>query len=162
VNSWFGIATNAGKRLPKFRAVKTSATSYTGSFVFVPYQTIDTSANVYNPDNEWFSIPGTGLPTARRVIVNKDGEYHLAMNLACGTSNLNTIMMAKLVNDNTMTGATIVANGITATAGNLSVIVRLAAGESVGCAWAANTTASDQIDGSNSLRNDFTITRLSD
>lgn len=67
-------------RRPTIRAVRTGSTGYTANtYTFVPYDSID-AAYTFNPDNEWFSVPGTGLPTARRIIVNKDGEYELTCN----------------------------------------------------------------------------------
>jgi major tropism determinant Mtd-like protein len=163
-DSWYGITANAGKRLPKVRAVKTISTSYNSSagFPIVPYDTID-AADTYNPDNEWFFVPPTGLTTARRIGVNKDGEYLLEMNFYPNSgANQNTIIMLKMVGDNTIAGSRYLSQGIMSNVGSLSKRVRLLAGETVGCAWSLPVTANDRVDGTDGFRNDFSMTRLSD
>lgn len=164
-DTWIGLSMNAGKRLPKIRAVRTGGTTYaTGAPTCIPWDVIDTTVDFYNPDNEWFSIPGTGLPTARRIIVNKDGEYLVSCNIitTAGTGQ-GALILARMVNDNTLIGARWYCN-IPATATEQATVrVRLLAGESVGAAYQPPTTGiSDQADGTFENRNDFIITRLSD
>lgn len=165
-NTWFGITLNAGKRLPKIRATHTSSLSFaTGGagFTCIPYQTLDTTVDFYNPDNEWFSVPGSGLATARRIIVNKDGEYLINANIIPANGQAaSQMMIGKLINDNTLTGATYLSNGAVTAVGHLSARVRLAAGETVGAAYSPASTNTSQVDGTNGWRADFSITRLSD
>lgn len=164
-DAWVGISLNAGKRLPKIRAVRTGTQVYSvGSPTCIPYNTIDSTEDFYNPDNEWFSIPGSGLSTARRIIVNKSGEYLIGGNIitTAGTGQ-GAFICAKMVNDNTLTGARYYCNIPATATGQFSVRVRLAAGETVGAAYQPPTTSiSDQADDTFGNRNDFTITRLSD
>lgn len=162
-DTWIGISLNAGKRLPKIRAYRTGATGYTaGSYVFVPYDTTDAN-DTYNPDNEWFSIPGTGLPTARRIIVNKDGEYLLFANFISSNSSANTYTrLNKMIADNTLAGGSVYVNQSMVALGFVSARVRLAAGDSVGVSHATTGAFGDLADGNGGNRNDFTITRLSD
>jgi len=164
-DTWMGLTQNAGKRLPKIRAVRTGGTSYaTGSPTCIPYNTIDTTIDFYNPDNEWFSIPASGIATARRIVVNKDGEYLINGNIitTAGTGQ-GAYICAKMVGDNTLTGARYFCNIAMTATGQFTVRVRLAAGESVGAAYQPPTSGiSDQADDTFGNRNDFMITRLSD
>jgi hypothetical protein len=162
-DTWIGISKNAGKRLPKIRAYRTGATGYAaGSYVFVPYDTTDAN-DTYNPDNEWFSIPGSGLPTARRIIVNKDGEYLLCANFISSNASASTYTrINKMINDNTLTGGSVYTTQSMVALGAVAVRVRMAAGESAGVSHATTGAFGDLADGNGGNRNDFTITRLSD
>lgn len=153
-------------RLPTIRAVRTGSSAYvTNSYIFVPYDSIDTT-KTFNPDNEWFSVPGTGLPTARRIIVNKDGLYSITHNFITAASPgagpcFNTIN--KMTADNSHTGETWLATTSMFVMCSLSVSARFAAGESVGAAHSTLANAADVADGGFAgYRNDFTITRVSD
>lgn len=152
-------------RLPTIRAVRTSTSAYvTNSYIFIPYDSIDTT-RTFNPDNEWFSIPGTGLPTARRIIVNKDGEYEIIHNFitSAGTTApcFNTIN--KMTADNSHTGETWLATTPTFVMCCLRARARFTAGESVGAAHSTLGNAADVADGGFAgYRNDFTITRVGD
>lgn len=161
-NTWFGISMNAGKRLPKIRAVKTAGTAYSGGVLTaIPWNSIDTTVDFYNPDNEWFSVPGTGLPTARRIIANKAGEYLVATNFITTVSGQGALVLSRMPSDNTL--ADYLANAPCFGTGSVMVRARLAAGESVGVAYSApGGGASDQPDDTFDNRCDFTITRLSD
>lgn len=163
-DTWIGLTMNAGKRLPKIRAVKTSATAYgAGVLTCIPWNAIDSTVDFYNPDNEWFSVPGTGLPTARRIIVNTDGEYLVAVNLITTVSTQGALIMTKMTADNSLVGARYLSNSPCFGTGSAMVRTRFAAGESVGAAYSAPAGgASDQIDNTFDNRCDFSITRLSD
>lgn len=163
-DTWIGLTMNAGKRLPKIRAVRTAGTAYTAGVVTcIPWNSIDSTEDFYNPDNEWFSVPGSGLSTARRIIVNKDGEYLVSANILTNASTQGSLVIARMTGDNTLTGGRYFCNAPVFATGTAMVRVRFAAGESVGAAYAAPTGgASDLADGTFSNRCDFTITRLSD
>lgn len=164
-DTWMGITRNAGKRLPKFCVKKvTGGTSFpNGSYTFVPYDTADT-VDVYNPDNEWFSIPGTGIATARRVILNKDGEYLVQAGFNSSSATVGFTTISRMVADNTITGGahlnlTPGLGGVT----NAVLRARFVAGESVGIGHnPAAASVTDLADGASSIPNRMTITRLSD
>lgn len=153
-------------RLPTIRAVRTGSTAYTtNSYIFVPYDTID-ATKTFNPDNEWFSIPGSGLPTARRIIINKDGEYEVIHNFITNSNPIsgpcyNTIN--KMTADNSHTGETWLATSAMFVMCSIRARHRFAAGESVGAAHSTLGNATDVADGGFAgYRNDFTITRVGD
>jgi hypothetical protein len=164
-NTWIGTSMNAVKRLPKIRLTNNGGNSYSaGSFyTCIPWGTVDSTVDFYNPDNEWFSIPGTGLTTARRVIVNKDGEYLVECNFLCTNGSAGSLVIAKMVADNTLTGGKILANQTAFGNNNAMVRRRFTAGESVGAAYQAPSGgATDIADGTSDNSCDFKITRLSD
>ncbi len=162
-DTWIGITQNAGKRLPKIRAVRTTGTTYSAnSYSFVPYDTTD-SLETYNPDNEWFSIPGTGLSTGRRIIANKDGEYLVVVNFNSTVTTNTFTRICMMVSDNTLTGGLIISTALgNGGVSNSSARFRVAAGQSIGVSHNPGSSGGDQADGTNSLRHDMTITRLSD
>lgn len=164
-NTWIGISLNAHKRLPKIRLTNNGSNSYSaGSFyTCIPWGTVDSTVDFYNPDNEWFSIPGTGLTTARRVIINKDGEYLVECNFLQTNGSAGSLVIAKMVADNTLTGGKILANQTSAANNNMMVRRRFVAGESVGAAFQCPSGgATDIADGTSDNSCDFKITRLSD
>lgn len=99
-NLWIGIPLQQGESKPRIRAVKTTVSTYTnGGYTNTPWDSIDTG-NTYNPDNEWFGLPGSGLTTGRRIIINKTGEYEIMTNYA-GTLGAATIVrLSKFTADN--------------------------------------------------------------
>jgi hypothetical protein len=164
-NTWMGIGLNSTKRLPKCRVYKNNGTTYTsGAETPVPWTTEDTAGtDVWNPDHEWFSMPGTGLTTARRITINKDGEYVIQANVATTASVTAALYIVKMVTDGTSTGATKYCNSPAIAAGAAVVQRRFAAGDTVGAVYqplAANST--DEADGTFGNRTDFIITRLGD
>jgi len=164
-NTWMGLGRNAHKRLPKCRVYKNNGTTYTsGAETPIPWTTEDTtSADVWNPDHEWFTMPANGLSTARRVTINKDGEYLIQANIPTTGSVTAALYIVKMVNDNTTTGATKYCNAPALAAGAAVVQRRFSAGDTVGAAYqplSANST--DEADGTFGNRCDFVITRLSD
>jgi len=164
-NTWMGLGRNAHKRLPKCRVYKNNGTTYTsGAETPIPWTTEDTSgSDVWNPDHEWFSMPGTGLATARRVTINKDGEYIVQANIPTTGSVTAALYIVKMVSDGTATGATKYCNSPAIAAGAAVVQRRFSAGDTVGAVYqplAANST--DEADGTFGNRCDFIITRLSD
>jgi hypothetical protein len=164
-NTWVSIGLNAHKRTPKIRVTNNGTGTYpAGSFyTVIPWAAVDSTVDFYNPDNEWFSIPGTGLSTARRIIVNKDGEYLVTCNFLCSSASIGSLVITKMVADNTLTGGRLLCNVSTHNNNQAMVRVRFAAGESVGAAYQAPAGgATDVADGTSDNRCDFTITRLSD
>lgn len=165
-DTWYGLSINSGKRLAKIRALRTgSVSTYGTSYACIPWNSIDSTVDFYNPDNEWFSVPGTGLSTARRIIVNKDGEYLVETNLITDyTSTVwGNLLIAKMTADNTLTGARYLHSVPIFDVAGSSIRARFAAGESVGVWYKApEASTSDKADGTNNYRCDFTITRLSD
>lgn len=166
-NTWMGLGRNAHKRLPKCRVYKNNGTTYTsGAETPVPWTTEDTASgnnDVWNPDHEWFTMPGTGLATARRITINKDGEYLIQANIPTTGTVTAALYIVKMVSDGTATGATKYCNAPAIAAGAAVVQRRFSAGDTVGAVYqplSANST--DEADGTFGNRNDFIITRLSD
>jgi hypothetical protein len=161
-NEWLGIALSSQKqcRLPKVRALKTTVFSgYNTSYVYIPYDIIDT-VDTYNPDSEWFSLPPSGLPTGRRIIINKDGEYLITMhfNSSSGATMYSRINM--MVNDNTGVGGEVLAAQVTIFVCSITVRYRATAGQSIGASHAS--TAADQTHLTGGNPHSLTITRLGD
>lgn len=163
-DSWYGITISSGKRLPTFKVKRTAAgDNYVSAYAFVPWDTIDT-ADTYNPDNEWFSVPGTGLSTARRIITNKDGEYLFNLNFNVAGTNVTWARITKMTADNSTTGMNII--GVQSGNGTFSFTAkrRCAAGESFGVhhgfATGSTGVADAELTGGNPAN--FKITRLSD
>lgn len=164
-NTWMGISMNAGKRLPKIRCKNAGTGSYsaTTSYTNIPWASVDTTWDFYNPDNEWFSIPAAGLPTARRVVVNKDGEYLLQCRFLCSSTALGSLVIGSMPADNDMTGGEYYANISTHSNNSVSARVRLTAGTAVGAAFESPSAGvTDVADGTSGNKCDFSITRLSD
>jgi hypothetical protein len=165
-NTWLGIPIGDQRqaRLPKVRAYRTGGTSYSpGNWFFIPYDLFDATAGIgYNPDNEWFGLPGTGLPTGRRVICKKAGEYLVQCNFMSDTSALTHVRINLMVADNTLAGGRVLAQAPCLLMANLSTTVRLTAGQSVGTSHLSGPGSGDQADGSFDYRNDLTVTRIGD
>jgi hypothetical protein len=163
-DSWYGVTINAGKRLPTICVRRTAAgDNYTASYVFVPWDTLDT-VETYNPDSEWFTIPGTGLSTARRIICNKDGEYLFNLNLNVAGTNVTWARIAKMTADNSTTGMKIIAvhsaNGVF----SVTTRKRVVAGESFGAhhGFATGSTGIADAEATGGNPCNFKIARLSD
>lgn len=164
-DSWYGTTVNAGKRLPTICVTKTtSGESYASAYAFVPYNNLDT-ARTYNPDNEWFSIPGTGLSTARRIIINKDGEYLFSVNFGgTGNAGVSFLRLAKMTADNSTTGMQIPSVQAINAVGTLAYRRRCVAGESFGVhhGFSTGMTGKADAESTGGDPNNFIITRLSD
>jgi hypothetical protein len=147
------------------KVYKNSAgTSYAnGSYTFVPYNSTS-AGDTYNPDNEWFSIPVTGLATARRVNILKDGEYLIQAAFNSSSSTVGFTQIGLMVADNTIAGGSYLyltpgLGGVT----NAVVRVRFTAGQSVGVSHnPAAASVTDLADGTSAIGNSMAITRLSD
>lgn len=162
-DTWLGIPIASKKKYPQIRVYKNAGgTSLANATdVAIPFTTVDT-ANTYNPDDEWFSIPGTGLPTARRVIVNKDGLYTCIYNTSVTTRNQSWAKLFKLTADNTLGNE--MAAGPCFWNGQAIYHGRLTAGESIGGVFYNGTGSSttDEADGLAGHRHDLTIIRVAD
>jgi len=163
-DSWRATVISAGKRLPTICVKRTaSGDNYTTAYVFVPWDTVDT-VETYNPDNEWFSIPGTGLATARRIICNKDGEYLFNLNFNVAGTNVTWARIAKMTADNSTTGMNIIgvqsANGVFA----ITVKKRVTAGQSFGVhhGFATGSTGVADAESTGGNPSNFKIMRVSD
>lgn len=163
-DDWFGVNIGGQKRLPQMRVYKdTGGTSYANAVdVAIPFSTVDT-ANTYNPDDEWFTIPAAGLPTARRIVVNKSGSYTVIYNTSVATREQSWAKVNKMTADNTIGAELAVGpsfwNGQAVYRGNL------AAGESVGGVFYNGRTSggtTDEADGFAGHRHDFVIVREGD
>lgn len=163
-DTWLGISLSNQKqsRLPKIRITRSTGSTYPAGYSFIPYQTVDSTVDFYNPDNEWFSIPGTGLSTARRVIVNKTGEYLVVCNFNSSADTRAYIRICLMVADNTLTGGRVLSAQSFYIVGNATARFRLTAGESIGVQHQNEANAADNPDGTSGDRNDLTITRLGD
>jgi len=163
-NQWnlIPIGNNHQQKFPKMRVYRATTTiNYvTGQWHGVAFNTLDT-ANTLNPGDEWFTIPGTGIETARRIVVNQDGEYFIGVNFSGNNPNSCYTRVAKLTADNTP-GATL-ATTAAITTQSLGWRGRIVAGESIGATHLSVTvTDVGQIDdtGVNGNRNDLVIYRL--
>jgi hypothetical protein len=161
-NTWFGLSMNTGKKRPMIRAFRNAGTTYdAGVLTAIPWNSVDGTSSTYNPDNEWFSIPATGLPVARRIIVNKAGHYLVAANFLTTATALGALVIATLPFDNVL-GFYFVNAPCFAT-GTVTIPIRLNAGQAIGVAYSAPAGgASDLADGTFDNRNDFIITRMGD
>lgn len=164
-DAWYGISINAGRRLPTIKALRSSGgQSYGGAYAFVPYNSID-ATETYNPDNEWFSVPGSGLPTARRIVINKDGEYLFNVNFASqGTASITYLRIAKMTVDNSTSGMKLIGVSSIQAVCCVSMRKRVVAGESFGVHHGFASGCIDKADdeAAGGDPNNFMITRLSD
>lgn len=164
-NTWFGIEISSGTRKPKIKVYRNAGGQSYSSYALVPYNLADT-VDTYNPDNEWFSYPAAGLPSARRIICNKDGEYLLNANFShSGSPGQSWTRIWRLISDNSTTGGAILAISPTLVVGSVYTSVRVTAGQSFGVENGAATGATDVADplGGGAINpNHFMITRLGD
>jgi hypothetical protein len=121
----------------------------------------------YNPDDEWFAIPASGMATARRIIVNKDGEYLMNANFShSGSPSITWIRIVKMINDGTDVGGRLIGISPCQVVGSVTVQQRVTAGETFGVwvgALAGSTDSADPIAaGGLANPNNFTITRIGD
>lgn len=164
VNTWFPMpyGDHHQQKLPKIRVYQSGSVNYTTSPTWqgVAYDTTDTASTV-NPASEWFSIPGTGLATARRIIVNQDGEYRVIMNFSGNQAISNYSRIAKFTADNTPGETLATTSG--ATTRNVSWQGRLTATTTIGGVQQSVTSTEAGSADSNAVngnRNDFTIVRV--
>jgi hypothetical protein len=163
-NQWIGIEISKKGRLPKITVVYTTGGQSLTSTACVAYDST-ISADTYNPDSDFFSIPGTGLSTARRIIVNKDGEYLLNVVFSNnGVGNTMYCSIRKMLTDNSATGATIIGVQSYVNVTTVTVQKKLTAGDSVGVWSTGATSASIPADAtaSGGNPNTFCITRIGD
>jgi hypothetical protein len=164
-DEWVGIEVSKGTRNPRMKVACTVAgQSFGSAYAFVQYDTVVT-ADSYNPDNEWFSIPGTGLSTARRLICNKDGEYTLQANVATTAGSVMYARIARMTADNSTTGMEIKSVQSFTAVASLSITRRVAAGQSFGVHVGFVSGATGKADGEYSGAadpNSFIITRIGD
>lgn len=163
-DAWMGVNIGGTKRLPQMRVYKNAGgTSYANATdVAIPYTTVDT-ANTYNPDNEWFTIPVAGLPTARRIVVNKSGLYTVVVNASVATREQCWVKVFKLTADNVL--GTELGAAPTFWNGQAIYTGRLTAGESIGGVFyngRSSGATTDEADGLAGHRNDLVIVRLAD
>lgn len=162
-DQWMGVELSSGKKLPRIKVSCTVAGQSFTSYAFVQYDTIVT-ADGYNPDNEWFSIPAAGISAARRIICNKDGEYTFNANISFNGASLMWGSVQRMTADNSMTG--IESKGvqsITAT-GSVTVTRRALAGQSFGVRLGAGSGMTGRADAEYSGADpvSFIITRVGD
>lgn len=163
-DDWVGIVIGNKGRLPTIKAVRTgSGDNYTASYVFVPWDQIDGN-ETYNPDSEFFTIPASGLPTARRIICNYDGEYLFNLNFNVAGSAVTWARIARMTADNSTTGMNII--GVQSGNGTFAITVkkRVAAGQSFGVhhGFASGSTGVADAESTGGNPANFKITRLSD
>jgi hypothetical protein len=141
---------------PKIRAVKSTVSTYNNAaYTNTPYDSID-ATKTYNPDNEWFSLPGSGLTTGRRIIVNQAGEYEIMCCYAGTYAGATICRISKFTADN-VSGDVLAMTAATQFF-NLKWRGELAAGESVGVNHGVfgGTNDTDQVNAS-ATPNDFRI-----
>lgn len=163
-NQWIGIEISKKGRLPKITVAYTTGGQSLTSTACVAYDST-VAADTYNPDSDFFSIPGTGLSTARRIIVNKDGEYSLTTVFANnGVATGMYCSIRKMISDNSATGATFIGVQSYVNVATITVQKKLTAGDSVGVWSTGAASASIPADASASggNPNTFCITRIGD
>jgi hypothetical protein len=163
-NLWHGFALREGTRLPSIKYRRTAAgDNYTGGYAFVPYDTLD-ATETYNPDSEWFSIPGGSMPTARRIVVNKDGEYLLNASMAVDGSGTTYCLIKQMTSDNSNTGAKVRASTSLVNVCSVWAKIRVTAGQSFGVHHGSGAGSFGRADGEDTGADpvNFKITRLSD
>jgi hypothetical protein len=164
-NEWLmmSIGRSSKGNKPQMRLYRNTNASFVSDSSFrhgIPYTTIDAS-QTYNPDNEWFAIPGTGLNTSRRVIVNQSGEYEVLINFAGTHASVTHTQVAIMTGDN-VAGNTLAT--MSATLGySVSWRGYISAGVSVGGVHIVPTgTNTGLADSANGYRQDFRIVRVGD
>lgn len=130
-DQWLGMELSPGKKKPRIKVTCTVAGQSFGSAAFVQFDTINT-AETFNPDNEWFSIPGTGLSTARRIICNKDGEYTFNANFSYNGGTLTWGSIWLMTADNSSTGGQSKGVQTISPTGSVTFTRRVTAGQSFG------------------------------
>jgi hypothetical protein len=164
-NTWDSFSINAGKQLPTIKYRRTAAgDNYGSTYVFVPYDSLDTT-ETYNPDNEWFSIPGGSMPTARRIVINKDGLYAFNVNFGCnGAGGVTFCQLKQMTADNSHTGSKIRAVQSLNAVCSFTVEVRVTAGQSFGVAhgFASGNQGKADAEDTGGDPSNFKIVRLSD
>jgi Major tropism determinant N-terminal domain len=162
-DQWMGMEIAKGTKLPRIKVSCTAAGQSFTSYAFVQYDTV-VAADGYNPDSEWFSIPGTGLSTARRIICNKDGEYTFNANISFNGAGVMWGSVQRMTADNSSTGMESKgAQSITAT-GSVTVTRRAVAGQSFGVRLGATTGNTGRADAEYTAGDpvSFVITRIGD
>lgn len=161
---WIAMSIGGPKRRPAIRVYKNAGgTSYANATdIAIPWTTVDT-AKTFNPDNEWFTIPVAGLPTARRIVVNKDGDYSIVANASVTTREQSWIKVNKMTADNVI-GEEL---GVGPTFWNGQAVYRgrLTAGESIGAIFyngKGTGATTDEADGFSGHRHDLVIIREAD
>ena len=163
-DQWMGQEISQGSRLPRIKVACTVAgQSFASAYAFVNYDTI-VAADTYNPDNEWFSIPGTGLTTARRIICNKDGEYEFTPNVGTTGGPTQWAQLRRMLSDNSTTGSEIKAVQSFTAVCTYSVTRRVYAGQSFGVmvGFTAGSSGKADAEYSGGDPNSFVITRVGD
>jgi hypothetical protein len=163
-DQWLGIAARQG-RLPTYKIRRTVAgDNYGSAYAFVPFDTVDTS-DTYNPDSEWFSIPGTGMATARRIIVNQAGEYEFTAAMASnGTGGLTYCRLTSMTADNSTTGMKPFAVQSMTAVAVVTARRRVVAGESFGVhhGFAAGNLGKADAEATGGDPHHFKIVRIGD
>ena len=163
-DEWQGIELNRGAKKPKIKVNVSTAGQSFASTTFIQYDGI-VAADTYNPDNEWFSIPGTGLSTARRIICNKDGEYTFNANISFNGGSIAWGSIWRMTADNSSTGGESKGVQTIQATGSVTITRRVLAGQSFGVRITAGTGNSGRADleyGSGGDPVSFIITRDGD
>lgn len=158
---WLAIPIGTENRInrPRMRIYCNATVNYVaGTHHGIAYQAVDT-AETYNPSDEWFTIPGTGIATARRIVVNQTGEYDVRLSFAGSLATATQTRICKMTADNTP-GNTL-AQGAAGICINLSWRGRITAGESIGAThYAPSATDTGEADNVANNRNDLRIFRI--
>jgi len=162
-DQWMGIEISSGIKKPRIKVRVTAAGQSFATAAFVQFDQIVT-AEGYNPDDEWFSIPGTGLSTARRIICNKDGEYTFNANFSFNGTSLMWGSIWRMTADNSSTGGESKGVQHLQPTGSVTFTRRVAAGQSFGArvtGGSGNTGRAD-LEYSSGDPVSFIITRIGD
>lgn len=162
-NTWIGRESKKGRN-PSYKVRRTVAgDNYSSAYGLVAYDTVD-ATETYNPDNEWFSIPASGMAAARRIIVNKDGEYLFNVNFAATGGSVTYCQIRKLTADNSFTGSQILAVQSLNQVCSLMLKKRVAAGETFGVShgFSSGSTGKADAEASGGDPHNFKIIRIGD
>lgn len=160
-DSWLSVPVGMGARrgrMPKIRVIRTGTTAWTTSTnVAVAFDSIDT-AETFNPDSEWFTVPSPSLSVARRVAVVYPGEYVITVTWNGTTQAQGWTRICKMTGNNVI--GTTIASAPTFFVGSVAARIRLAAGESIGSVHYNATAQSDLADGSSGNPHDMQISMV--
>lgn len=146
-DQWVSIPMCARRgRIPKIRVVRTASAAWpTNTETAVPFDGVD-SAQTFNPDNEWFTIPAPNLSTARRVVVSYSGEYLVTVHWSGNSGNAGLSRIVFMTGNNVIGQR--IASAPTLFVATVTARIRINAGESVGAVHVNSAAQSELADGS--------------
>lgn|SRR5512134_482089 len=148
-------------QLPSIKVYKSSGTTAFAADVdkCLDFDTISAYPHTFNPDSEWFDT--TSFATTKKIIVVKDGLYHVQANWNGTSANQNYIKINKITG--TAVVSTLLASASTFEIGTVQWIGRLTAAEAVGAVFfTGGATDTGKADGTGGRPHNFSVTRIGD